>query len=260
MSANPFILSASAHGTMIVNRFDRHQAHGGWYGVGYQILERGGFDCAEANVLCECLQRLREARGAGVLALDCGANIGTFTLEMARVMTGWGRVVAYEPQERLYYALCGNLALNNVFNASAVQAVVGAATGRMGIPVLAMDRQASMGSLELRQGPRTEFVGQTVSYHEKDLAPCVVIALDDVGFTRVDLLKIDVEGMELEVLKGAQGLIEKFRPWLWIEWIKVDRGALMEWLKARGYVLAFESGLDLLVVPEGDLDLAKRSE
>ena len=51
-------------------------------------------------------------------------------------MTGWGIVIAIEAQERIYYALAGNLALNNCFNARAIHAAVSTAPGRIcGFPI-----------------------------------------------------------------------------------------------------------------------------
>ena len=47
--------------------------------------------------------------GDGVVAVDGGANIGVHTIEWATAMTGWGSVIAIEPQERIYYALAGTL-------------------------------------------------------------------------------------------------------------------------------------------------------
>jgi FkbM family methyltransferase len=65
------------------------------------------------------------------VAIDCGANIGVHTTQWARLMTGWGRVVAFEPQERIYYALAGNIAINNCFNVRAIHAAVPSTPGTM---------------------------------------------------------------------------------------------------------------------------------
>jgi FkbM family methyltransferase len=59
-----------------------------------------------------------------VVALDCGANIGVHSVEWARLMKDWGSVIAVEAQERVFYALAGNLTLQNCFNARAIWAAV----------------------------------------------------------------------------------------------------------------------------------------
>ena len=66
--------------------------------------------------------------------VDCGANIGVRTVEWAKGMTGWGTVVAIEAQERIYYALAGNITINNCFNAHAIHAAVGAQEGTLRSP------------------------------------------------------------------------------------------------------------------------------
>ena len=49
-------------------------------------------------------------------------------------MTGWGSIEAFEPQERIYYALAGNIAINNLFNARAIFAAVGETDGWITVP------------------------------------------------------------------------------------------------------------------------------
>ena len=89
-----------------------------------------------------------------MVAIDCGANIGVHTVEWATAMTGWGSVVAIEAQERIYYALAGNIAINNCFNAIALHAAVSSETGIMQIPNPDYFTPSSFGSLELRQKRR----------------------------------------------------------------------------------------------------------
>src|SRR5664279_672198 len=109
-----FVLASSNHGAMIVNRFDYQlTAPGRGFGVGFQILERGCFDPQEVELAIQLLELRRIHNGDGVVAIDCGANIGVHTVEWAIAMTGWGSVVSIEAQERIYYALAGNIALNN---------------------------------------------------------------------------------------------------------------------------------------------------
>jgi hypothetical protein len=125
-----FVLVASDHGTMIVNRFDHCTvASGETFGVGFRILENGRWNQPEVDQLRGLLALRRTHFGDGVVALDCGANIGVHTVEWAKMMTGWGKVVPFEAQERLFYALAGNIVINNCLNARAIHAVLGAHAG-----------------------------------------------------------------------------------------------------------------------------------
>src|SRR5579883_1534557 len=130
-----FVLAASNHGTMIVNRLDYRMINANeGFGVGFQILETASFDPQEVMLAVQLLAARRRHHGDGVLAIDCGANIGVHTIEWAVAMPGWGSVLAIEAQERIYYALAGNIAINNCFNAMALHAAVSSEPGVMTIP------------------------------------------------------------------------------------------------------------------------------
>lgn len=247
-----FILAASDQGTLILNRHDQHVVDATQtYGVGHEILMHAAYNPSEVGMVLTVLNWLREIRGDGVLAIDCGANVGVHTISMARHMTHWGRVVAFEAQERIYYALAGNICLNNCFNARAINAALGDSEGMLSIPTPDYNRPGSFGSLELVQRANTENIGQPIDYRPEALQPVRALRLDGGGFQRVDFLKIDVEGMELPVLHGARDLIARFRPYLLIEHIKTDHAALTELLTASGYRV-WTTGMNTLALPVDD--------
>jgi len=246
-----FVLASSNHGTMIVNRFDYRMQDGGGIGVGYQLLERGCFDPVEVELAVQLLEMRRRFFGDGAVAIDCGANIGVHTVEWATAMTGWGSVIAVEAQERIYYALAGNIAVNNAFNAIAMHAAVSSESGVMNIPQPDYLKASSFGSLELRKSDNNEFIGQPIDYSDSKLVPVQKLALDDLKLTRLDLIKIDVEGMEMEALEGARQSIERCRPVLLIEQIKSGRDQLRAWLAERGYEV-IDAGINLLAVHKSD--------
>ncbi|MBV9564327.1 MAG: FkbM family methyltransferase [Bradyrhizobium sp.] len=246
-----FVLASSNHGTMIVNRFDYRMVdaqHG--FGVGFQILETAQFDPLEVNMAVELLALRRKYHGDGVVALDCGANIGVHTVEWAKAMTGWGSVLAVEAQERIYYALAGNIAINNCFNALAVHGAVSSESGVLAIPNPNYFVPSSFGSLELRQRAGNEFIGQPIDYAQNTVE-VRKLALDEFGLPRVDLIKIDVEGMEMEALEGAKATIGKSQPVMLIEKIKADAAHLRQWLETRGYVI-LDVGINMLAIHSSD--------
>lgn len=232
----PFVLAATNHGTMIVNHND-HYALGDnpGYGMGFQLLNASCFDYEEVKLALDLLAKRRESHGPGLIAIDCGANIGVHSVEWARHMHGWGSVIAIEAQERIYYALCGNIAINNCFNARALLAAVGAKAGRMPIPVPDYSKPGSFGSLELRKHESTEYIGQEIDYAENACLMKDVIAIDDLTLPRLDFLKIDVEGMEMDVLAGAETSIGAHHPPMILEVIKSDREQIKSYLTKHGY-------------------------
>jgi FkbM family methyltransferase len=248
-----FVLASSDHGTMIVSRLDYKmidQTSG--FGVGFQLLETASFDAGEVKVAVDLLTARRMHHGDGVFAIDCGANIGVHSVEWAKAMTGWGSVLSIEAQERIYYALAGNIAINNCFNASAVHAAVSSESGTMRIPTPNYLVPSSFGSLELRQRSDTEFIGQPIDY--KNTVIVRKLMIDELGLSRVDLIKIDIEGMEMEALEGAARTIEATRPIMLVEKIKSDAGKLRQWLQTRGYAL-FEFGMNLIAIHSSDKSL-----
>jgi FkbM family methyltransferase len=252
-----FVTAATDHGTFIVNRFDRLVVgHRKGHGVGFQLLERAHYDPDEVDMLLRALDLRRQCYGDGVVAIDCGANVGVHTVEWAKHMTGWGGVLAIEAQERIFYALAGNIAINNCANARAINAAVSDRPGTMKIPVPDYGEDASFGSLELRsRGDATEFIGQAIDYAEDKMVDVPTVSLDGFNLTRIDLIKIDVEGMEADVLAGAANCIGALKPILFVETLKSDKNAIAGWLAERGYI-THDIGLNFFAIHASDKCLA----
>jgi FkbM family methyltransferase len=237
---------------MIFSRLDYRMVEPGkGFGVGFQLLERGAYDPNEIETVKQILRLRRKHHGDGVVALDCGANVGVHTVEWAKCMERWGEVIAVEAQERIYYALAGNLALNNCFNARALHAAVGDATGEIAIPVPDYLKPSSFGSLELKARDKTEFIGQPINYATGPKQTVRLLTIDSLALQRLDLLKLDVEGMELEALVGAEETIKRYTPAMLIEIIKSDKAEISKKLQTWDYE-AFPMGLNILAVRHDD--------
>jgi Methyltransferase FkbM domain len=109
---------------------------------------------------------------------------------------------------------------------------------------------SSFGSLALRRTSSTEYIGQPVDYSERNLVAVEALSID----SRIDFIKIDIEGMEMEALAGAAESIAQHRPAMLIESIKSDAEALQKWLKQHDYVI-FRIGINILAVHKEDLIL-----
>ena len=138
----------------------------------------------------------------GNTAVDVGAHIGSYTLRMAK---RFHQVIAFEPNPFNRYILSLNLQLNKTTNVQVEQAAL---SDREEISPLFLHRAADgTGSLNpFHYGFKYD---KTVQVKVK--------RLDDFEFAKVDFLKIDAEGNELPILKGATRIIESSKPILAIE-------------------------------------------
>jgi len=236
---------------MLVNRMDyNHTFTGDFYGVGAQIMENGCYDPRDVGSLKSLLLCRRDHFGDGVVALDGGANIGVHAIEWSKLMRGWGSVIAVEAQERIFYALAGNLTLQNCFNARAVWAALGAEEGSISFPEPDYRKSGSFGSFELRARVGTENIGQAIDY-SAPTSHCKLITIDSLSLERCDLIKLDLEGMELDALQGASETLVRCRPILFVETIKSDKTAISQVLRDAGYVV-MPNGMNVLAIHKDD--------
>jgi FkbM family methyltransferase len=251
-----FVLASTNHGSMLVNRHDYRMVNGQGYGVGFQLLNSSGFDLSEVTFVLSLLNTRKENFGPGVVAIDCGANVGVHTIEWAKLMYGWGEVIAFEAQERIFYALAGNITMNNCFNARAIWAAVGSASGEIPVPIPDYFSPSSFGSLEIRQKPTTEFIGQAIDYSRAQSTR--LMSIDELRLPRLDLIKVDIEGMEIEALNGAVETIRRTYPQMVIEKIKSNEDEILAFVGQLGY-RTFPFGLNILAVHESDPALSRIS-
>jgi FkbM family methyltransferase len=164
----------------------------------------------------------RQILRPGDFAVDAGANIGAHTLFFAEAVGPSGVVLAFEPQRVVFQTLCGNMAINSITNAHCLNAALGSAPGQILVPPLDYARENNFGGLGLGQFQRGERVQ--------------VATLDSLGLPRCKLMKVDVEGMEEEVLKGGESTITRCRPVLYVENDREERShALIRYIDSLGY-------------------------
>lgn len=173
----------------------------------------------------------------GAAAADIGANLGAYTLELSRIVGSGGKVLAFEPIPRtatLLTHFVERLAPHK--NVEVVNAAVGEFEGttEMYLP---------------REGRLANFyVASLLPIHDGQASVAVVrITTLDAWRKRlnrrISFIKIDAEGAELMVLRGAEEMILKDRPVLLCEIGESERGGLYsaidveDWLIARRYRL-----------------------
>jgi FkbM family methyltransferase len=153
-----------------------------------------------------CLPYLRGCVAEGGTIVDVGANIGFYTLESAVLVGETGRVIAIEAAPSHVRTLTQNLALNELQNVSVVETAVGNSRGQA---TLARSSEDNLGMFSLGSG--SHFDAHVVSLTTIDEL------LEEQGISRVDFIKMDIEGSEFNALQGAQMTLRKYRPAILIE-------------------------------------------
>lgn len=196
------------NGPMLYNRHDIY--------VGGSLEKYGEFSTSEVDFFRSLLH-------PGMYVVEVGANIGTHTVELSHLVGHAGRVYTFEPQRLVFQNLCANLALGQCDNVFAYQMAVGDKAGEIVVPAVSYESRNNFGGISLL-GHNS--LGETVS----------LATLDSFNLPRCDFIKADVEGMECEVLRGAQKTIAKFRPALYVENDRKERSAeLIALVQSLGY-------------------------
>lgn len=186
--------------------------------------------------------------------VDVGANQGELTLVAAR-RARRGRVIAFEPVPRWYERLAANVALNAFPHVTLVRMGVSDHAGEAAM--YASDGAAAHASFN--EG-LSSFERRTPDDRLVGTFPVTTLDAwaEGEGLTRLDLVKVDVEGAERAVLEGARALIERFRPTIVME-VNDETfapGGPAAMLRAAGYAL-YEVDPFARVRALGDSDLAR---
>lgn len=181
------------------------------------------------------LDLLRALLRPGGTMLDLGAHVGTYALHAARAVGASGAVVAFEPVPTNAARLRENVALNGFTQVEVIEAAVSDAAGRATFSAVDVAGESGWGSLVIDASDVTRALDVEV------------VTLDAFaaarGLARVDLIKLDIQGSELQALRGAEQMLRTSRPAILCEIVDVYWGAgqtttasdLMAFLTDLGY-------------------------
>lgn len=178
------------------------------------------------------------------LILDIGANLGAYSIPLARMIQGIdGKVIAFEPQRIVYYQLCANVIINRLDNYFPIYSAVGESIGTIEIPEIDYEFNSNIGAFSINQKYR-EYHGIQGSMKTSAL-PVPMLNLDGFFVERSPaLIKIDVEGYELDVLKGAVNFLAThnyppilFEAWRF-DWFNSQRIELLDFIMGLGYLIS----------------------
>lgn len=154
--------------------------------------------------------------------VDIGANVGNHSLYFALFCQA-ARVIPIEPNPRAYRLLLHNVLLNGLRDRFDLSRLGVGVSDTPATDFAMEDRERNLGAAKMIEH------GGDIEVHRGDTL------LSDVT---PDFIKIDVEGMELSVLKGLSGLFDHCRPGLLVEVDNENEAAFLAWAETAGYATA----------------------
>ena len=160
--------------------------------------------------------------------IDVGANIGLYTLLFSRLIGSEGNVYSFEPSDEAFFRLQQNIKLNNLKNVTVLKKGVSDKAGVMEFHITEDDAYNSLGFTPMKEVVETKSIS--------------VVTLDEFvksnKIEKVDVLKIDTEGADYLVAKGASELLKgKNAPFIFCEYNRVVK---------NGYDFSLDSMVKLL--------------
>jgi FkbM family methyltransferase len=176
----------------------------------------------------------------GKEVIDIGANNGSFAVDFAHLVGDKGSVHSFEPQRIIYYQLCGNVFINGLDNVYCHNIAIGDSEEEIKIQKPNYFQYGNVNFGDVKVG---NIEGESVLVKQS--------RLDSFDFNDLAFIKIDVQGYELNVIKGAEKTIEKHRPYLFVEFeddLLQEAGTsekeLQEKIESLGYIVKrFQEGI-----------------
>ncbi|MFH1226418.1 MAG: FkbM family methyltransferase [Planctomycetota bacterium] len=185
--------------------------------------EGGGASVYFGLIEPEQTAALAESLKKGMTFFDVGANVGYYSLLGSRLVGPQGKVVAFEPALQNLDYLYRHTVLNKAGNVTIMSA---ACADGLSMAIFSAGENSATGHLAAEPGP-----GQKT--------PVLTVALDEVAQRLAvwpAVIKIDVEGAELSVLRGARGVLDQARPKIFLSTHSAGlREAYLAYLKEHGY-------------------------
>ena len=186
-------------GFYLYNQYDRY--------LGQSLKNYGEYSEGEVDLFKAVLNKES-------YVVEVGANIGALTVPLAKICHE-GKIFAFEAQKLLFQTLNANMALNSIRNVT-TNCLIISDIKEANAFVQLKDQDLNLENKEVSLG--SYHLSALQSTKKESAHKSQIISLDNFyGEPKLDFLKIDVEGMESEVLRGAKNLIEKFKPTLYLE-------------------------------------------
>lgn len=186
--------------------------------LGRSLREYGEWARSEIEFLSSFLS-------VGSVVVDAGAFIGTHTMAFSRFVGTSGKILSFEPHPWYYRLLTRNVSANDLANVQTYNFGLSDRAETMTVPALDLSSSNSFGSVRL-----------TGATDDSGALRVDVRPLDELQLASCDLIKADVEGMEVRVLTGALQTIDRCQPIVYTECNSGnDAWPVVLLMQSRGY-------------------------
>ena len=193
--------------------------------IGFALREYGEFSEVELSVMSKFINE-------GDFVFDIGANIGAFTVPFSKNVGRYGKVFSFEPQKFIYKLLSKNISLNNLKNVICFNNAVGVKNSFLELDHIDYSEVGNFGGVSFKYDNST-----FTKFASKEKYKVSSTKLDNFLYLKkCNFIKMDVELMEMDVLKGGEKFIKKFRPIMWIENHEIYPNEINKYLLANNYV------------------------
>ena len=171
--------------------------------VSNMLVFDGNYEINETNLVKELIK-------PDWTVIDIGANFGWYSIHFSRLVGPRGKVFSFEPIPESYEELNSNMKLNSCQNMKIFNTALGNREDIVSFGVPEIDGGLAASSQFLKCNKQIQ-----VSMRRLD------DIVEEQNITNVDFIKVDIEGGELDMLHGAEKLLEQFKPNIMIEIVDV---------------------------------------
>jgi FkbM family methyltransferase len=211
--------------------------------IGQELDSKGHWEFNDFLQIIDIFEKFySRSRGA---ILDIGANVGTWVVPLSRRYPD-RKIIAIECQQLLTDCLISTIKHNNLQNIDVKWAAVSDTCSKLNTKNIDYQWGANFGAFEL-QAPMSnsdwngQMLDQTIQIDQ--------ITVDSLNLAGVDLIKLDIEGMEHLALLGAQHTLKSFRPMIAYEYHKTDQNTINQLLTSCNYMRYNSIGQMHIMVP-----------
>ncbi len=193
--------------------------------IGKSLSEYGEWSEAEVNLIKQLVKNNENI-------IEVGSNIGTHTIPLAKHVSNGGQIFAFEPQSQNYKLLLDNINDNEIKNVEVSKLALSSKEGEAFMNKFDENKTSNFGDARI------------FSDNNENYEKVPVKTLDQIYYDKtkenfsVKLIKCDTQGQELNIIIGAKKIIDKYKPYLYVENDDVHTSKnLIEKIKSMGYIM-----------------------